>query len=192
MKKLLFVFLAIFVIVPKTVFADIESWYSYWAIGLASHDYPNDVDAMIDAAESISGVERSQGAIDMFGFYWPIDNKTIGGLVISGSFDRLTDNFDDYFQINQYLYGASGMHFFGKEIGDGFFMRGDIGFSQSSFESNFLPDDESDYGRGYLLGIGYGIPISWNTRFIVSFNYSNNTIEGDNYTSTSINVGGLW
>ena len=137
-------------------------------------------------------MERSQGAIDMFGFYWPINNHSIGGFVISGSFDRLQDNFDDYFQINQYLYGASGMHFFGEEIGDGFFLRGDIGFSKSSFQSNFLADDESDYGSGYLLGVGYGIPISWNTRFLITVTYSNKTIEGDNYASSAITVGGLW
>lgn len=192
MKKFLFTFIFIFVITPKTVLADVESWYSYWAIGLASHNYSDDMENMIDAAESIPGVERSQGAIDMFGFYWPINNHSIGGFVISGSFDRLQDNFDDYFQINQYLYGASGMHFFGEEIGDGFFLRGDIGFSKSSFQSNFLADDESDYGSGYLLGVGYGIPISWNTRFLITVTYSNKTIEGDNYTSSAITVGGLW
>ena len=192
MKKFLFTFIFIFVISPKTVLADVESWYSYWAIGLASHNYSDDMENMIDAAESIPGVERSQGAIDMFGFYWPINNHSIGGFVISGSFDRLQDNFDDYFQINQYLYGASGMHFFGEEIGDGFFLRGDIGFSKSSFQSNFLADDESDYGSGYLLGVGYGIPISWNTRFLITVTYSNKTIEGDNYASSAITVGGLW
>lgn len=192
MKKFLFTFIFIFVITPKTVLADVESWYSYWAIGLASHNYSDDMENMIDTAESIPGVERSQGAIDMFGFYWPINNHSIGGFVISGSFDRLQDNFDDYFQINQYLYGASGMHFFGEEIGDGFFLRGDIGFSKSSFQSNFLADDESDYGSGYLLGVGYGIPISWNTRFLITVTYSNKTIEGDNYTSSAITVGGLW
>lgn len=192
MKKFLFTFIFIFVITPKTVLADVESWYSYWAIGLASHNYSDDMENMIDAAESKPGMERSQGAIDMFGFYWPINNHSIGGFVISGSFDRLQDNFDDYFQINQYLYGASGMHFFGEEIGDGFFLRGDIGFSKSSFQSNFLADDESDYGSGYLLGVGYGIPISWNTRFLITVTYSNKTIEGDNYTSSAITVGGLW
>lgn len=192
MKKFFFTLVVISVITPKIVLADIENWYSYWAIGLASHNHPSDIKNIIDAAESIPGVERSQGAIDMFGFYWPIDNNTIGGFVISGSFDRLTDRFDDYFQINQYLYGASGMHFFGEEIGDGFFLRGDIGLARSTFQSNFLSNDESDFGKGYLFGVGYGIPISWNTRFLISVNYSNKTIEGDNYASTSITVGGLW
>lgn len=192
MNKTLSLLVFICLLTPKTLLADIESWYTYWAIGVASHDYPSDLEAVIDAAESIPGVERSQPALDIFGFYWPVNNNTTAGFVISGSGDRLQDRFDDYFQINQYLYGLSGMHFFGKEIGDGFFVRGDIGISKIIYESNFLPDEESDNGTGYLLGGGFGVPISSSTRILFSLSHSNKTIEGDSYKSTTLTIGGLW
>ncbi|WP_455198055.1 hypothetical protein, partial [Kaarinaea lacus] len=176
---------------PATVLADVENWYIYWALGFASHDYPSEIDNYIDSAESIPGVERSEFAIDMIGFYWPVvNNNTMAGFAISGSGDLLKDKYDDYIQYNQYLFGASGMRFFGKEIGDGFFVRGDVGLASLRTISNFQADESSDPGIGYLVGVGFGIAVSYDRRIMISVDFANNMIEGDNYKTTSFKIGG--
>jgi hypothetical protein len=182
-------------LIPTAAYADnasgVEDWYAYWAIGGSSNHYPGSLDAALNTLESAPGVNRSQLAFDMLGFYWPLNNKTTLGFVISGSADRLDDSFGDYLQINHYLYGASSMHFFGKTIGDGFYVRGDVGIAKLNLDSNF-GNATSDNGSGFLLGVGYGWPISNESRILVGLSVSNYSVENENYSTTSLTVGGLW
>lgn len=185
-------------LIPTAAYADnnkhaagIESWYAYWAIGLSDNQYPGSLDAVINAAESTPGVTRTQLAIDMLGFYWPINNKTTLGFVISGSADRLEDSYGNYVQLNHYLYGLSSMYFFGKRIGDGFYVRGDAGIAKISMDSS-IGSATSNNGSGILLGVGYAWPISNETRILVGLTTSSYSVESENYSTTSLTIGGLW
>jgi hypothetical protein len=176
----------------QTASADMEDWYTYWALGFSDHTYPEPLDTLVDLTDSLPGVSRSQVAIDILGFYWPVkDQKTIAGFVISGSGDRLEAN-GDYVQINQNLYGGSVMHYFGQEVGDGFFLRGDLGFAKASVSNNYGYSATSDTGSGLLLGVGYAIPVSAESRILFTLTTSTNNIEGDTYSTTAFRVGGLW
>ena len=172
--------------------AEVEDWYTYWSIGGASHTYDEPLDSAVQAADAWPGVSRTETAIDMFGFYWPMQNeKTAVGFVISGSADRLQDSWD-HIQLNQYLYGGSVMHFFGEEIGDGVFLRGDLGFSKLVVDTSVTNPESSDTGSGILLGVGYGIKVSEGFRVLLSLTASNNNIDGHDYKSTAFRIGGLW
>ena len=186
--KILFIFLC----TTSIAQAEVESWYSYWSIGIAEHTHPSELDAIFDAFELIPGVERTEIALDMLGFYWPLENKqTILGVVVSSSADNLSVGAAEV-QLNQYLYGVSAMHFFGKEPGDGVFLRGDIGMSKIVVQATDSPDLSSDNGTGYLVGAGYGFPVSNESRLIFGVSYSSNSIENDTFTSTHFTIGGLW
>jgi hypothetical protein len=171
--------------------SDVEDWYAYWSIGVSNNHYPGSLDAVLNTLESTPGVNRTQLALDMLGFYWPVNNQTILGFVISGSADRFEDSYGDYLQLNHYLYGLSSMHFFGKTIGDGFYVRGDVGIAKINMDSNF-GSATSDNGNGFLLGIGYGWPISNESRILVGLTTSSYSVESETYTTTSLTVGGLW
>jgi hypothetical protein len=163
-------------------------------VGLARHSYPSALQNTVDQLESLSYVDRTQFAIDMLGFYFPASNeKTIYGFVISGSADRLqnTSNTNNYVQINQYLYALSAMHFLGNEPGDGFFVRGDVGFARAVIMDDYL-SAASDWGNGILLAAGYGWPISRETRILFTAGIANNQIEGESYSATVFTIGGLW
>jgi hypothetical protein len=190
-KRLLFVML---LICPLQSFAAEEDWYTYWSFGFSDNSYPGELDSLLDSLDSLPGVDRTQGAMDMLGFYWPLQNKLNLGFVISGSWDLFETPIGDM-QINQYLYAASVMKFFGREIGDGFFLRGDIGFARATLDIDSgigSYNSESDTGTGLLLGVGYGIPVSEDSRVLLSFNVSNKQIEGENYSAATFNIGGLW
>jgi hypothetical protein len=188
MKKL---FLLLLLLCPLQSFAAQEDWYAYWSIGTADNHYPGDLDTLLDTLDSLPGVDRTQGSIDMLGFYWPQDNNLSVGFVISGSWDHFQTPVGDV-QFNQYLYAVSAMKFFGKEIGDGFFLRGDFGLAKAVFDAGYYGSATSDTGTGFLLGAGYGIPVSEDSRLLLSVNVSNKDIEGDTVSAVTFNIGGLW
>ncbi len=191
MRSLLFLPL-VSALASSPAFAEVESWYAFWGIGFADNSYPSGLQEAVDIADSAPGVSHTQGAIDVLGFYWPLaDNKTIIGGVVSGAYDRLDDG-DNYFQINQYLYALSTMHFVGKEPGHGFFVRGDVGISKGIIISNFAGNASSDSGYGFLVGTGYGFPVSDDSRLILNINYSQKSIESETYHAMSFSVAGLW
>lgn len=193
MKKIVVTtLLSLLVLSPVSAIAEVEDWYTYWAIGPADHNYGGELDSVMGAADSIPGIDRTEIGLDMFGFYWPYDNTTMMGFVISGSYDRLEDNFGDYMQLNQYLYGFSTMHFFGSEIGDGFYVRGDVGIAKMVLDSSFGATIGSDTGTGFLLGVGYAWPVSAQSRVMLGMGLSRKNIEGDTVSSTVLTIGGLW
>ena len=173
-----------------TVHAAEEDWYTYWALGLADHDYPGSLDSLLDSVDSLPGVDRTEMGIDTFGFYWPQAENSLLGFVVSGSFDRFETPFVDA-QINHYIYGVSGMKFFGREIGDGFFIRGDAGLAKIVVSSSFT-SDVSDTGFGFLLGAGYAIPVSDESRILFSVNFSDKEVDNESWKAVTFNVGGLW
>ena len=192
MKKLLLLAL---LLCPLQAFAEEEDWYTYWSFGFSSNSYPGWMDSGLNALEANPNVERVEIAIDMLGFYWPIQEKLILGFVISGTADALTNTLVGNVQVNQHLYGASIMKFFGKETGDGLFLRGDLGFAEYSInnENAFGTFTKtSDTGTGILIGVGYGVPVSEQSRILFSINLHNNDIEGEGFSAVSLNIGGLW
>lgn len=188
MKKSLL--LVLLLMTSVAVHAEEEDWYTYWALGMANHDYPGSLDPLLNSLESLPGVDRTEMGIDSFGFYWPQTENRLLGFVISGSADSFDSPFVDM-QINHYIYGVSGMKFFGREIGDGFFIRGDAGLAKIVISSSF-GTTASDTGFGYLLGAGYGIPVSNESRVLLSVNFSDKDVEGESWKSVTFNVGGLW
>lgn len=191
MKKLLLIAL---LWCPLQAFAAEEDWYFYWSFGFADNKYPENLDTVLDALESSPGVDRMQGGMDMLGFYWPVQDRLNLGFAISGTWDSFDTPIGDL-QYNQYLYAASVMKFFGKEIGDGFFLRGDLGFARATVTADTIfgsYEDASGTGMGFLLGVGYAIPVSEESRVMLSFNVSNKDIDGENWSAVSFNIGGLW
>jgi len=189
--KILYKFLFIFLFSTTVAQANVESWYTYWSVGASNHTYPGELNDIFNDAESLPGVDRTEIAIDMLGFYWPVSNKTILGFVVSGSGDYLSDGVNDV-SIKQYLYALSAMHYFGNEPGNGMFLRGDLGASRIVVESNLSNESVSDDGSGYLIGAGYGFSVSTKSRLILGINYSSNSIDNETFTSTLFTVGGLW
>ncbi len=174
----------------SVVYADEEDWYTYWAIGVADFDYPGSLGSDLDSIEALSSVDRSKTGFDVLGFYWPQADNRLLGFIVSGSTDFFEAG-DQELKISQNLFGLSGMKFFGQEIGDGLFIRGDVGLAEIVVKDNFSTI-ASDSGFGYLLGAGYAFPVSSESRILVSMNFSDKQINGNNWKSTTFTVGGLW
>lgn len=193
--------------------AEPESWYMFWSVGVSDHQHDADVKAFVDNAEQQPGTfTHSEIASDAFGFYIPVMDNTLFGVVLSGSSDIISradtnepDNLaelftefpyissvSDYLTVRQTLYAASAMRFYGDEPGDGFFLRGDLGIARLVVTTELSSPIKDSTGAGVLVGAGYGFPVSDETRILLSITYSYNEIDGHSYQAAAFRVSGLW
>ena len=180
---------------------DLESWYTYWGLGYANNTYPDDA---FDELNDLPGVDHIALALDMFGFYWPRGDRTLVGGIVNSSADvyEITEDLVTVeMDIYNYLYAISTMHFLTHEIGQGPFVRADVGLALQSVEIDLSEANEeaeieieatSDWGAGFLLGGGYGIPVTSGTRLLVNANFSLRRIAGEQTKSVGITLNGLF
>jgi hypothetical protein len=136
-----------------------------------SYDNKDLTDAF-NQSENQPGVRRTQVNVDMFGFYWPLsDLKSMHGFVINGVSDQLTDNVNNRISVNNYLLAYSYHKFFGTNIGDGWYLRGDVGLSyfvvQADVSGFGTLKERSEMGLGVLGGGGYSFAIGEETRMLI-------------------------
>lgn len=175
----------------KATEGNIESWYFHIALGGSENSYPDELQVILDELEKLPGVDHVSVSIDI-GFYWPMsNNKTVLGIAISGYGDRYEVVGEDM-QINHSLYAFSAVHYPINFIGRGVFLRGDIGVATLGVTSSLGVDETSDTGFGFLLGGGYSWQITSGTRLDIMLGFGSKTIESENYSTTSFNVGLLF
>jgi len=172
-----------------------ESWYLYSGLGVSGTGFDPTID---EAFNAFTGEDTSSFGfyMDPLGFYWPINkHRSMIGLLSTVIFDRYQN--ESYFdetdtttvkQIGelafwQFSLSASFFHFFGENIGSGWFLRGEIGIS--NFWGNLIVtyqandsdlqglDQTYSYNPGLdgLIGGGYAWPVSLYTRLMVNLNY---------------------
>ncbi len=184
-------------LIGQTVFAQdetnkLESWYTYWGIGYPAITYPSDLQAFVEELEDAPGVDRTRVGLDFLGFYFPVNqHKTAVGFVINTAADRFTYE-GEWVQINQYIYGASVMHYVQGTIGKGLFLRGDVGLAKVVTQNSDGVSESSDDGFGFLVGGGYGLNITPGTRMLINVNYARRSIEGDASQVIGLSIGGLF
>lgn len=172
-----------------------ESWYIYSGFGLSPIAYDPTIDEAVNAFANDNS-SRLAFYADPIGFYFPLNKyRSMIGVVSSVIYDSYHN--DSYFNETdtttvtqsadlvfwQFSISASFYHFFGKNIGDGWFARGEVGVSnfwgnlnvtyRANEEDRQGIDQTYSYSPGLvgLLGGGYSWPISLYTRLLLNFNY---------------------
>jgi hypothetical protein len=169
----------------------IESWYLYFALGYGKAYYPTLLQEAVDALGNASEVSHVSISIEVPGVYWALrDNHTILGGSLNGTGDRFETS-GRSIQINHYLLSLSSLHFLTGEIGDGLYVRGDVGIAWLNIQSSAGIGATSSAGFGALFGGGYSFPVSSETRLTLNIHYSSKWVEGDTYGALSVNLGVL-
>jgi hypothetical protein len=175
---------------------DDEDWYTLWGFGFASVDYDDeDINDEMEDADDQPGVDRSTANYDLFGFYWPMaDRKTMQGFIINVVLDGL-DGPGGELTISQSLYAYSIQRFFGANIGDGWFVRGDVGLSRTTLDVDTYTIDDSesgDFGLGALTGGGYGLALTRQTRILFGAYLTSRKSGSERATTANVNMGFLF
>ena len=169
----------------------LEKWYTYWGLGISDIKHPEPFDGLLNLLEVFPGVTRTQLNLDLLGFYKPVNTKMMAGFVVNGAADRTEVEGEGSMQVNLYTYAAT-VQYFPKEIGKGLFCRGDFGIASANVSIDDEDQGSSDFGLGLLVGIGYAHPITAGTRLALNLNYASRSIEGDNWGTVGISLGGLF
>ncbi|MFK7849003.1 MAG: hypothetical protein AB8G77_27190 [Rhodothermales bacterium] len=168
----------------------LEKWYTNWGLGIPFIQYPDEFQSVLDQLESV-GLDNTALMFDLLGFYWPLGEQTMIGTSLNAWGDQYSGG-GESFQISAFTLGASVMHFLQNRIGDGVFLRADAGVSRLGISSSLESDITSEVGLGFLIGGGYGIPVSRETRILIHLNYSVRIVESENYGNLGLSVSGLF
>jgi hypothetical protein len=164
-----------------------ESWYLCFALGYAGTNYPSALQADLDQIKDRGS--RFAAAFDIPAVYWPLaDRRTLLGGAINAVGDRYELN-GSSIDISQVTLGFSVLRFLTGDIGDGLFLRGDLGLASLNVHDSYGTSVSSDAGLGFLLGGGYAIPVSNETRMYLQGYYGSRTVEGDTYRSAGVTLG---
>ena len=120
---------------------------------------------------------------DYLGFYWPLQNqKTILGGVYNASADQRSKyDSSEYWISGQF--SVSTMHFIQSVIGEGPFVRADLGwgfFQYPQYPLSAVNDEGDEFaengdksGPAALFGVGYAFPVgAGGTRILLNVNYA--------------------
>ncbi|MDH5547887.1 MAG: hypothetical protein OEZ43_20100 [Gammaproteobacteria bacterium] len=166
-----------------------ESWYMMWGMGAALPQYPAADQATIDGYSN-SG-SRQGVNMDMLGFYWPTTDWMITGFIVNAAADNFKLDNGDTFLSSRGILGASTMIFLGGKIGSGLFIRADAGFGSIAEKLNGI-DQKTGQGFGALGGLGWGFPVSNESRVMIGLNYASIYTRNTLYSAPSLSVYGLW
>lgn len=171
-----------------------QDWFAYWALGFGGLSYPS---AWQGALESW-GTRQMSLSLDMLGFYWPVNGrKTLLGFVVNGFGDAwLSRSGLRMANFNQYVYGFSAWQSLQGRLGDGWFVRADLGPAVSLLSTNDMTSGGLSVSRavgfGATLGVGFLFGNNSENRFAPSLYYSPRYVEGELYQSYGGQAGILW
>jgi hypothetical protein len=140
----------------SSAFATQEKWYLGFGLGPSVTSYK--------ATKAGRESKHLVGLGFDLQFYFPMsaDGKTVIGPTLTGATNG--ESRDD--QRSNFAVNGSILHSFGKEPGDGFFLRGDFGIGGVKFGS-----EDSTAGYAVLADFGYGWAFSEQTRIIAQVRY---------------------
>ncbi|MBN2693052.1 outer membrane beta-barrel protein [bacterium] len=170
--------------------SEIESWYLQLGLGFSSINYDN---SNYDDYSNNDNLDRKMINIDL-GVYVPLDDKLLIGGVIFGEMDRYSNSNDDWVQLNSYILGISAIYFT-KVINDGFFVRGDFGYTDmnaSNSDGDSAEIDESEKGTGFRLAAGYALKTNPDWSLLFTLGYANKGFTSEKIQSLNFTVSFLF
>ena len=170
----------------------LESWYFSFGLGGADLQYPDELGTALDFIEQLPGVTRSKYFVDI-GLYSPTNQHTVAGIALNVVGDAyefegvLLDTFD--VRLNQLLIGPSVRRYLGARVGRGLYIRLDGGLARLVEEDSRTEEDAtSDWGFGFLGGVGLSWEIFSGTRLSLDGSYTYKHIESENYGAVLIGL----
>lgn len=170
-----------------------ESWYIYLDLGPSKVQYSGVLKETLDNLDDAYSDSKALAATFTLGFYWPLEgHKTALGFTLNSVAD--VHSYKDHntyatangvFSISSTMTSFSALHFFTNKIGQGLFLKGDLGFGSFRFrvedEAGTDYESSSDLGYGISAAGGYAFSVSEETRLHFSASASYRKASKNNY-----------
>ena len=138
------------------------------------------------ANEGVRRVDRGSTASDLIGVYVPKhDGRTLIGGIANGFIEDFEHDGALLMRITSYTYSFSMVHFPQGVLGQGPFVRGDLGLSRLTIDSSTASSEESDLGYGGLVGLGLSFRLTQGTFVSLTETWSFRRIEGETTSAWS-------
>lgn len=164
-----------------------ESWYWQFGFGGGTINYDNDTKKVLEDLDLDGGTKINFN----LGFYWPLSgHRTMLG-VATTAVNHANKKGDADISFMQSSLCFSMQHFLMSNIGDGLFLRGDLGFGRftTTAESGSTTiSDSSESGLAFLVGTGYSIPLSDETRLPIGVSYFRLNVNDSYANNILVNV----
>jgi hypothetical protein len=162
--------------------------------GISKPQHDSKQQNLISSVEDKGGVHRFAGSFDFPAIYYRLPKNYLLGPVLNVTFEETSKDYlnRDSIQFNTYNISLSGMRFFSDEVGNGFFIRADLGHSHQvqNFKRNSLrAQSQSFNGLATQIGLGYGFNFFQKTRFLASLNYFYNDLSSHHSSGAALYLG---
>ena len=195
----------VFILFTFSTQAKQEDWYTLWGAGIASNSYSDIREKEVNRLEQ-TDLKMSESKMNAFGFYWPLSEQEILGVIGNGITTSFSSSGNKCYGFKEVAYtdntlSLSYLKFYGREIGLGWYYRGDLGLNSSksrysenkcSDPSEFTRERDDDNGVAVLLSGGYGFRYSEETRILVGLEFTQTFIENNEVNSVALTINGLW
>ena len=170
----------------------LERVYWNWGIGFPFISYPDPLDTLLDGLED-AGASNLSLSLDILGIYFRPggSEQLLAGFNINAWGD-VYDLAGESLQFTALTLGPSFQYYVQNRVGDGVFLRGELGLSRIVLSGSDGTEETSEAGFGVLFGGGYAIPISSSTRLLIHVNYAIRRIEENSYNNLGIALSGLF
>ena len=158
-----------------------EEWYTLWSLGQSfSDNICNDKHSETGCIQS----SISKLTLDILGFYWHINAKSLGGVIISGTM------YDGEVGSSSLTLSSLSYIKYINQFGAGPYFRIDMGYAESIFNSNESKPDLYQ-GTGVLVGGGYSFDFK-DFRLLVGLNHNSSSVDSEKYGYTNLLISGLF
>jgi hypothetical protein len=179
-----------------------KGWYlDLLELGIAVPQLPGSVRDRFEQAAALPRASRIDMGMGMLGLYFPVGSQHKALLGVMASAQATGVSQDGYrWSFVQDIFGVSGHYYPAGKIGDGFFLRGDLGWAEAVFSSSALGGPEETLeGTGFKVGAGYAFPAGdWVSPMIAldllvtNFDHSTPNLPAGIYQSFNLNAGLLF
>jgi hypothetical protein len=168
-----------------------RKYYSYWGVGFSQEAIPQIAASSKDGVAR-DGVAKGSVSADLLGFYWPVgDPHMVIGIISNGALDANQLSAAE-FDVTRFSTSGSVLYFPQGGVGDGLFLRGDLGLSGNRLQTLNGDSVTTKLGVGLLLGLGYAVPIANGTTLMLGGTVNVRRVGSENYGGLGLTAGTLF
>lgn len=170
-----------------------DDWYFLISAGIGKSGHSSIDKTVIDTKKNLGATNSYTGSADFPGIFRKISDSELVGPTFHVYAENYTENWkaSEGVIFHNYNYSLSYIKFLHNSIGSGFFLRGDIGYSElwviQKTSNVEIPSRSTGVFTG--VGAGYGWSMPNNTHFIITVEQSYSDLGDRIFSGNSLYAG---
>jgi hypothetical protein len=168
-----------------------KKWYVTLGLGKAFMGYHREALDYATHVNKFSNYSRTQIDLDLAAYYDVHKQQTMVGYTFTTAFDIFSHK-SEWVRFQSYLSAISVQHYPFSTIGEGFFMRLDLGFNWLTIVQSNKSTFTMETGPAFATGLGYGLWVKPNIGVNLTGKFQFGRIEEGYVRKFAVNLGVLY